>query len=61
MIRVLHVVPVGEQWGVRQEGAAHPRCVTESSAGAAFVGSCLAQAIGGKVVIHDRAGRVRRP
>lgn len=60
MIRVLHVVPVGEQWGVRQEGAAHHRHVTDSFAGAAFVGSCLAHALGGKVVVHDRAGRVLR-
>ena len=60
MIRVLHVVPVGEKWGVRQEGAAFPRHVTSSEAGAVSVGSSMADQIGGKLVVHDRAGRVVR-
>jgi cytochrome b len=54
-----HVVPVGDEWGVRGEGNSRLTVIVPTQSEAINVGRDIAQNQGSELVIHRPDGRIR--
>jgi hypothetical protein len=54
-----HVVPVGNDWGVRGEGNKRLTVITPTKAGAEKAGRDIAKNQGAELFIHGRDGKIQ--
>lgn len=59
MTKRIHVVPHGDGWGVRREGASRVGSVRGTQAKAAAAARMIAMREHGEVIIHCPDGRIR--
>lgn len=59
MSKRIHVVPHGDGWGARREGASRVGPVHDTQAGAAAAARTTAMREHGEVIIHRPDGRIR--
>jgi len=59
MSKRIHVVPHGDGWGARREGASRVGSVHGTQAGAAEAARTTAMRERGEVIIHRPDGRIR--
>lgn len=59
MAKRIHVVPHGDGWGARREGASRVGSVHNTQAAAAAAARATAKREHGEVIIHRPDGRIR--
>lgn len=59
MSKRIHVVPHGDGWGARREGASRVGSIHDTQAGAAAAARTTAMRENGEVIIHRPDGRIR--
>ena len=55
----VHVVPQGEQWAVKEEGASRPQSVFDTQEQAERAARELAQRNQSELLVHGRDGQIR--